>query len=98
MDNFWMGLFLGTIILFTILEIKESKRILRESKHSNRSMTEIAEETADEIEMEKIKILKYVKADKLVYNNIGQRLHNFFRIVWVIILVFLSLVWAISMI
>lgn len=98
MDNFWMGLFLGTIILFTILEIRESKRILRESKHSNRSMTEIAEETADEIEMEKIKILKYVKADKLVYNSIGQRLHNFFRIVWVVILVFLSLVWAISMI
>ena len=61
-----MGLFLGTIILFTILEIKESKRIIRESKHSNKSMTEIAEETADEIEIEKIKILKYVKADKLV--------------------------------
>lgn len=96
MDNFWMGLFLGTIILFTILEIKESKRIIRESKHSNKSMTEIAEETADEIEIEKIKILKYVKADKLVYNSIGQRLHNFFRILWVIILVLISLVWAIS--
>lgn len=91
-----MGLFLGTIILFTILEIRESKRILRESKHSNKSMTEIAEETADEIEIEKIKILKYVKADKLVYNSIGQRLYNFFRILWIIILVLISLVWVIS--
>ena len=57
MNNFWMGLFLGTIILFTILEIKESKRIIRESKHRNKSMSDIAEETDDEIEIENIIVL-----------------------------------------
>lgn len=96
MTDFWMGLFLGTIVMFTVLEIKESKRILRESKHSNKSISEIAEETADDLELEKIRILRYINADKLVYNSFGQRLHNFLRVIWIIILCLISVVWVVS--
>lgn len=96
MTDFWMGLFLGTIVMFTVLEIRESKRILRESKHSNKSISEIAEETADDLELEKIRILRYINADKLVYNSFGQRLHNFLRVIWIIILCLISVVWVVS--
>lgn len=92
-----MGLFFGSVILFTILKIKETKSIIKESKNSKLSIYEIAEERADDdIEVEKMKIIKSMKMEGFVYNRATQTISNIFRTIWLILLVLISLFWFIS--
>ncbi len=92
-----MGLFFGSVILFTILKIKETKSVIKESKNSKLSIYEIAEERADDdIEVEKMKIIKSMKMEGFVYNRATQTISNIFRTIWLILLVLISLFWFIS--
>lgn len=90
---FWLGLFLGVSILILGVDYKDTKNRLKKSKKENKPVSKImAEEDIDFAEEEKRKLLSELGLYNFVYNTSIQRLTNIFRVVGIILIIFISIV------
>lgn len=93
MGMFWLGLFLGVSILILGVDYKDTKNRLKKSKKENKPVSKImAEEDIDFAEEEKRKLLSELGLYNFVYNTSIQRLTNIFRVVGIILIIFISIV------
>lgn len=91
MNNFWIGFFLGVLILYTVISIRDANNLLKEAKCSRKSVKNIVRDR------KKYKILKSLSLDSVVYSNIGQRIGNIFKVIWLIILFIIAVFWCSSL-